>query len=203
MSNKNNFQLLLFSSIIGFLLMVFFLGYENISITDTNWFLRYDTISDFVALKFFLNDKWRFPIGLNPNYGDITNSIVFSGAVPLLSFVAKLFKDFLPNNFHFFSIWITICFSLHIFFSYKIIFNYTKNFYFSSISAMFFIFTPILIYRLGFHLSLGAQWLILAFIYLELSNNKKNILLYKTILIIISSLIHFYFTIMLLLMNSF
>jgi len=68
---------------------------------------------------------------------------------------------------------------------------------------MFFIFTPILIYRLGFHLSLGAQWLILAFIYLELSNNKKNILLYKTILIIISSLIHFYFTIMLLLMNSF
>ena len=103
----------------------------------------------------------------------------------------------------FFPIWITICFALQIFFSYKIIFNFTKDNVYSLISSFFFIFTPILIYRLGFHLSLGAHWLILAYFFLEISDNKKNEIFYKIILITISSLIHFYFTIMLLLMNSF
>lgn len=201
MSTKNNFLLLIFCSTIGLILTIFFLGYENIGITKTNWFLGYDNVSDFLALKFFLNDKWHFPFGLNPNYGGLTNSIVFSGAVPLFSLISKIFKNFLPYNFHFFSLWILVCFTLQIFFSYKIIFNLTKDNIYSLISSFFFIFTPILIYRFGLHLSLGAHWLILAAIFLEISNNKKNVLLYKIILITISSLIHFYFTIMLLLMN--
>tara|TARA_Y100000590_G_scaffold360490_1_gene416796 strand:- start:1036 stop:3135 length:2100 start_codon:yes stop_codon:yes gene_type:complete len=203
MNTKSNFIQLILSLAIGFVLTIFFLGYENIGLTKTNWFIKYDTISDFLALKFFLNDKWHFPLGLNSNYGDLNNSIVFSGAVPIFSLISKIFKNFLPYNFHFFPIWITICFALQIFFSYKIIFNFTKDNVYSLISSFFFIFTPILIYRLGFHLSLGAHWLILAYFFLELSNNKKNILFYKIILITISSLIHFYFTIMLFMMSLF
>ena len=90
MSTKNNFLLLIFCSTIGLILTIFFLGYENIGITKTNWFLGYDNVSDFLALKFFLNDKWHFPFGLNPNYGGLTNSIVFSGAVPLFSLISKI-----------------------------------------------------------------------------------------------------------------
>jgi len=203
MSKKSNFLLLIFCFIIGFLLTIFFLGYQSIGLTETNWLIKYDTISDFLALKFFLNDKWHFPLGLNPNYGGLDNSIVFSGAVPLFSISSKIFKNFLPYNFHFFPVWIVFCFALQIFFSYKIIFNFTKNNIYSLISSFFFIFTPILIYRLGHHLSLGGHWLILAYFFLEMSNNKKSVLFYKIILIVISSLIHFYFTIMLLLMNFF
>tara|TARA_B100000315_G_scaffold257188_1_gene305182 strand:- start:627 stop:2729 length:2103 start_codon:yes stop_codon:yes gene_type:complete len=203
MNTKSNFLLLISCLTIGLVLTIFFLGYENIGLTKTNWIIKYDTISDFLALKFFLNDQWHFPLGLNSNYGDLTNSIVFSGAVPLFSIISKIFKNFLPYNFHFFPIWIGFCFALQIFFSYKIIFNFTKDNIYSLISSFFFIFTPILIYRLGFHLSLGAHWLILAYILLEMSNNKKNVLFYKIILVTISSLIHFYFTIMLLLMNLF
>ena len=200
MITKSNY-LLLVSFVIGLILTIFFLGYNNIGLTNTDWFTRFDTRSDFLALKFFLQDEWKFPIGLNSNYGELKNSIVFSGAVPILSFIAKLFKNFLPYNFHYFPLWITICFSLHIFFSYKIIYSLTRNVNFSLISSLFFIFSPILIQRLEIHLSLGAHWLILAYLYLEIESNIKQKIFYKTILITVSSLIHFYFTIMILLMN--
>jgi len=201
MITKSNYLLLLASFVIGLILTIFFLGYNNIGLTNTDWFTKRDTLSDFLALKFFLQDEWKFPIGLNSNYGELKNSIVFSGAVPILSFIAKLFKNFLPYNFHYFSLWIIICFSLHIFFSYKIIYSLTRNINFSLISSLFFIFSPILIQKLEIHLSLGAHWLILAYLYLEIESNIKSKIFYKIILITVSSLIHFYFTIMILLMN--
>jgi len=197
---KNNF-LLLISFIIGSILTIFFVGYNNIGFTDTKWITNYDSLSDFIALKFFLQDEWRFPIGLNSSYGELKNSIVFSGAVPILSITTKIFKDFLPYNFHYFSFWIMVCFSLHIFFSYKLIFSLTKNINFSAVSTLFFLFTPILIQRLDMHLSLGAHWLLLAYFYLEIEPNIKSKIFYRTFLIILSSLVHFYFTIMMLLIN--
>ena len=197
---KNNL-LLFISFAIGSILTIFFVGYNNIGFTDTKWITNYDGLSDFIALKFFLQDEWRFPIGLNSSYGELKNSIVFSGAVPILSIITKIFKDFLPYNFHYFSIWIMICFSLHIFFSYKLIFSLTKNINFSAVSTLFFLFTPILIQRLDMHLSLGAHWLLLAYFYLEIEPNIKSKNFYRTFLIILSSLVHFYFTIMMLLIN--
>ena len=197
MIDSKNFLLLLLSFIIGTCLTIFFLDYENLGFTNTNWLTLYDSKSDFLALKFFLDDKWRFPIGLNPNYGELKNSVVFSGAVPILSFIFKIFKNYLPDNFHFFSIWIIICFSLQYFFSYKIINYLTKNNYYSLIAAIFFVISPILIYRLGIHLTLSAHWVILVALYLEIFKDQKFLLLKKSFLLIISSLIHFYFTIIL------
>ena len=111
MKSKNNFYLILISLFLGFFFTSLILGLSNLSPTNIDWISSYDTRSDFLALKFFINDEWRFPLGLNPNYGDITNSIVFSGAVPILSFLSKIFKNILPINFHFFSFWIIICLS--------------------------------------------------------------------------------------------
>ena len=202
MIDSKNLLILLLSFIIGCCLTILLLDYENLGFTSTNWLTLYDSKSDFLALKFFLNDKWRFPIGLNPNYGDLQNSIVFSGAVPLLSFIFKIFKNYLPYNFHFFSIWIMICFSLQYFFSYKIIHYLTKKTYYSLIAAIFFVISPILIHRLGIHLTLSAHWIILAALYLEIFKDQKFLLSKKSFLLIISSLIHFYFTIMLIIINA-
>ena len=200
MIKKNNL-LLISSLIIGLILTFIFYKFDNYGLTNLNWISTYDSKSDFLALKFFINDKWHFPVGLNPTYGELNNSIVFSGAVPFLSLFAKLFKNFLPYNFHYFSIWIFICFYLHIFFSFKVIFYLTKNNLFSIVGSLFFLFTPILFQRLETHLSLGAHWLIIAFIYLEINSEIKNRNFLKTVLIIFSSLVHFYFTIILLLMS--
>ena len=203
MTHRIDTQLIIISIFLGLILTVFFLDYSNIGFTDTEWLKSYDLKSDYLALKFFLNDKWRFPLGYNPNYGEIPNSIVFSGAVPILSFISKIFRNILPENFHFFSIWIFLCFSLQYFFSFKILNFLTKDYFFSLVSAFFFLISPILIFRLNLHLSLGAHWLILAAFYLDIYQSQKNIFYKKLFIIILSSLIHFYFTIILLIMNLF
>ena len=203
MINKSKVFLFIISILIGIVFTTLFLDITNSNPKNVEWFNSYDLKSDYLAFKFFINDVWRFPVGLNPNYGEISNSIVFSGAVPILSFIFKLFKNFLPDNFHFFSIWIFLCFFLQFFFAYKIIHHLTKDNLYSYLSSIFFILSSILIYRLNLHLSLGAHWLILAFIYLDLNKNQKYLLLKKIFLIILSSLIHFYFTIILLIMNIF
>ena len=203
MTQRNDTQLIIISIFLGLILTIFFLDFSNIGFNDTEWLRSYDLKSDYLALKFFLSDKWRFPLGYNPNYGEIPNSIVFSGAVPILSFISKIFKNFLPENFHFFSIWIFLCFSLQYFFSFKILNFLTKDYFFSLISAIFFLISPILIFRLNLHLSLGAHWLILAFFYFDIYQSQKNIFYKKLFIIILSSLIHFYFTIILLIMNLF
>ena len=122
--------------------MIIIFGYENLSFTNINWITSFDTKSDFIALKFFLSDEWKFPFGLNPNYGEIENSIVFSGAVPILSFITKIFKDVLVKNFHYFQFWIFLCLSLQYFYSYKIISLFTKKRLHCFFSALFFLFLP-------------------------------------------------------------
>ncbi|MDC0396089.1 DUF6311 domain-containing protein [Candidatus Pelagibacter sp.] len=201
MKSKINFYLISLSLFLGVLITWNILGLSGLSPINVDWISSYDSKSDFLALKFFLNDEWRFPIGLNPKYGDITNSIVFSGAVPFLSFILKLFNSIIPNNFHYFSFWIILCISLQFFFSYKIFYLISKEHFFSFLCGMFFLFSPILYYRLSIHLSLAAHWLILGYIYFEFKNsrNSEN---YKFFFIILSSLTHFYITIMLLLMRT-
>ena len=203
MINKSEVLIFSLSFLIGIIFTILFLGLSNIGFQNTEWFTSYDLKSDLLAFKFFVNDNWRFPIGSNPNYGEISNSIVFSGAVPIFSFISKILNPILPDNFHFFSIWIILCFSLQFLFSYKIIYYLTKNNIYSLFAGVFFLISPILIYRLNFHLSLGAHWLILAGIFLDIDKNQKNILFKKIFLILFSSLIHFYFTIILIFMNIF
>ena len=121
--------------------------------------------------KFYREDIWRFPLGLNPNYG-ITNSssIVFSDSIPFFAIIFKLFDKFLPENFQYFSTWIFFCIYLQGLFSFKIIYHFTKNTPYSLVSSLFFIFSTILINRSGIHLSLTAHWLILAYFYVQISH---------------------------------
>ena len=112
--NKINIIFLLISFV--FLLGLF--GIENISFQNTNWLHDGDESTyNQLSWYFFRNDIWRFPLGINPNFGEeLSNAIVFTDALPLLSLFFKLFKFYLPQNFQFFSFWYFICFFFTIIF---------------------------------------------------------------------------------------
>jgi len=204
----NNFKIIkkqniiFFYIITAFLFTLYILGLDYVNPNNQSWLFENDRASDLLVWKYFFNDEWRFPLGGNKNFGlDISNSIVYSGSPPLLSFFFKIFKFLLPANFNFFSIFIFLSLFLQIYFGYLIIYKITKNQLFSIFSSFLFIFTPIFLFKLKFHFSLISHWLILSYFYINFLNisykEKKNKLL---LLILISSLIHFYFTIMILLM---
>ena len=184
-----NLYFLIFSLLLTFL----YLGKDNLSIYDFNWLFYGDASSDLINWLNFKNADWMFPIG-NYKNGELgENSIVFTGAIPLLSIISKtLFKDL--DNFHFFSFWIFICFYLQYLFSFLILKNYLKDDFSSIISALFFVLSPIFINRLGIHLSLGGHWVLLAYFFIKLQkpNNNRNII----IIMCLSTMIHFYFTMM-------
>ena len=193
-----NILIISFFSILSLILTVYILGINNLSFVSTEWLAAHDVSTDIISWKFFKNDIWRFPLGSNPNYGmDIGSGIAFSGSVPIMAIIFKLFAGIFPDNFHYFGLWIFICFFLQSYIAYLIIYSQTENLLFAIIGALFFLLSPILINRLSFHLSLCAHWLILMGFYIETKKNFLNKDIYWSALISISALIHFYFTVIL------
>ena len=175
----------------------YLLGPNYISPLNSEWLFSGDLSTYQLGWQFFKLDEWRFPLGINPNYGIYLNSsVVFSDSIPLFAIFFKIFKNFLPSEFQYFSIWILVCVYLQLFFSFKIIYKITNNLLYSAISSLFFGIATIFIHRSGIHLSLFGQWIILSFFYVELLD--KNKFYYKNLIILLSTTIHFYFTIILL-----
>ena len=191
-NRQNNKVLIVFFSLVSFFLTIFFIGFENLSPFKTDWFFSsLDAMNQYIGWCFFKNDDWRFPLGLNPNYGTINNSIIYSDSIPILAIVFKTFKSFIELEFNYFSLWVFVCFFFQGFFSYKIIFNYTKNGYFSLISSLFFLTAPIFLHKMTHVFSLGSHFLILASIYVLSISNKKKYYFYVAISFF-TILVHFY-----------
>ena len=188
-------QIFLFVTSLSF--SFYLLGNSNFNFSNQSWLINGDLAQYQIGWKFYREDIWRFPLGLNPNYG-ITNSssIIYSDSIPLFAVFFKIFRRFLSEEFQYFSFWIFICIYLQAIFSFKIIYYFTKNTPYSLVSSLFFIFSTILIYRSGIHLSLTAHWLILSYFYAQISavNNKD---LKKHLIIYLSILVHFYFSLIL------
>lgn len=196
MQKINSVKFQFISVVISILFTLYLLGLDYIKPNNIDWLYLGDLSQYQLGWEFFRDDKWRFPLGANPNYGLYLNaSIVFSDSIPIFAIFFKLIKFILPENFQYFSIWIMLCIYLQIFFSFKIIFKYTNNFSFSFISTFFFIFATIFIHRNGIHLSLMGQWIILFYLYYELEKDKNYF--QKILPILLSVLIHFYFTVIL------
>ena len=193
LKHKNSIYFICFF-LISLLFVLFILGSNNFVLDEYLYSNNSDLISDQLALKFFINDNWHFPLGKNPNYGiDVGNSIVFSGAVPLLSFISKLFANYLPENFQFLSIWFVLCFLFQLIFGYLIINHLTKNNFFSFISSLIFIFSPIFLFRIPIHISLIAHWLLLICFYFEIKNYHNLKIRFYSFVLPLSLLVHFYF----------
>ena len=197
MKNFLSIKLHTFLVITSLLIFFYLLGFDFIKINNQEWFNSGDISTYQLGWKYFREDIWRFPIGLNPNYGIYLNgSVIFSDSIPFFAIFFKIFKNILPTNFQYFSIWIFVCLYLQLFFSFKIIYNLTGNFLYSFIGSLFFISAATLIHRGAIHLSLFAHWIILSGFYIEILESRfKN--LFRILNILLSLTIHFYFTIIL------
>jgi len=74
------------------LIFLAFIKFDYINPKNTEWLYSHADNAIFqTGWFFFKNDIWRFPLGLNPNYGEsFSSSIVFSDSIPLLALFFKL-----------------------------------------------------------------------------------------------------------------
>lgn len=151
-----------------------------------------DPFQHYIGWELFRDSPWSFPLGnishlVYPNGVPLT----FTDSIPLFSFILKLFSTWLPFPFQFDGIWILSCFILQGIFGYLLTYHYLQKKLLSVIGSIFFILSPIMLFRLGGHSALGAHWLILWSLWLVLKNGKTRIWQWTAILIL-TVLIHPY-----------
>jgi hypothetical protein len=163
-----------------------------------------DPTNNLIGWLFFKNTALlQNPLGLNEAYGrTLGGSIVYSDSVPLLAIICKfLFKNS-AQNFQYFGWWLLSCFVLQAVFATLLLRRISNDIFFRIFAATFFIFAPILTYRMvmseyGGHYALCAHWLLLASILLYLRKEFSGILWF--VLIAVASGIHFYLCFMVML----
>ena len=155
------------------------------------WLSHLDPAQHYLGWAFFRSSPWSWPPGLNPSYGlEISSSIVFSDSIPLLAFLFKPFT--LTPIFQYFGLWTLTCFILQAFFAWLIGGLYIRNLFLRALLCALLIFFPPMLWRVGEHAALAGHFLILAGIYLNLRPHHKNRNIYWLVLILTSSLVHFY-----------
>ena len=74
---------------------IYLLGFDNLNFSNQSWLINGDLAQYQLGWKFYREDIWRFPLGLNPNYG-ISNgsSIIYSDSIPLCAIFLKYLEVF-------------------------------------------------------------------------------------------------------------
>jgi len=175
-------------------------GFDNIFFKSVLWLHdANESAYNQLGWHFFKNDIWRFPFGSNPNYGgSFGSSIVYTDSVPFLAILFKLIKPAISGNFQYFSFWYLLCFYFQLFFSFKILKKFTNSDSYSLIGSLFFLIAPIFIYRVDYHAGLAGQWILLFTLYLSLTKKIDKSKFLWSFVLCLSSVIHFYFTMMIL-----
>jgi len=171
----------------GFLTLV---GNKVLDPTNIAWLNISDPSTYYLGWEFFRFSKWDFPIGLNPSYGlGISNAILYSDSNPLFAVFFKVFSGILPEPFQYFGIWLLLCFLLQAYFANRLMGLITEDVFFRLLGTTFFIFSPILNWRLHEkigHLTIAGHFFLLAALYLclkSLTHPRRNLLAWLALLI--------------------
>ncbi|MCC7280850.1 MAG: hypothetical protein IT556_00630 [Acetobacteraceae bacterium] len=142
----------------------------------TGWMLRGtigpDPVQYWLGWSYFRRDIWRWPPGLNPDYGlEISSSIFFSDSIPLLAFIFKALRGLVRVD-QYWGLWLYLCGALQAWFGWKLVGLATGDRLARLAGAALFALSPTMLNRLGGHFAVGAHFLLLAALYLCLTEAR-------------------------------
>ena len=118
---------------------------------------------------------------------------VYSDSIPLFALCLN-HLIFITRKISILSIWFVLSFFLQGILSYFLILKITKDKYLFFFFSLFFMLFPPALYRIDWHPALFGHWTLILSIYLIFEKDKTNDF-HWNLLILLTSLIHFYFTI--------
>ncbi|MCL2869358.1 DUF6311 domain-containing protein [Candidatus Saccharibacteria bacterium] len=192
----------LMGCLVGLVFFVLFYGVKTLNPTFIDWIFStpaHDSAQHYFGWAFFKAEGWTWPPGAIKGLAyPFGQAIIFMDSIPLLAIIFKVLSPILPTTFQYFGLWTLACYMLMGGLSALCIRHFTKNPLITTIGAIFFVSTPLLIFRSFWHPALAGQWIVLAGIFLLLkhrllSRNLKKFITYWTILMVVTTLIHPYF----------
>ncbi|MBY0336265.1 MAG: hypothetical protein K2X11_06605 [Acetobacteraceae bacterium] len=150
---------------LGAAVMLVVFGPGVVPPSHTGWMLSGrigpDPVQYWLGWAFFRGDDWHWPPGLNPAYGlELSSSIFYADSIPLLAFLFKALRGVVFVD-QYWGLWILACGALMAFMAWRLIGLATADPVARFAGAFLFALQPMMINRLGGHLALGAQFLIL------------------------------------------
>jgi hypothetical protein len=180
--------------VMGLAAFITVVGLGILNPRNVSWLLAdFDMTLEYLGWAFYRYGPWTFPIGLNPNFGlDISSSIIYSNSMPLFAMVFKPFSGLLGEPFQFWGLWILLCFVLQAWMAWLLISLITKDIWLKTFSTGLLLFSPPMFSQIGFHNSTIGHFPILMALYLILRPNQSNRVLWWSILLPCTLMIHPY-----------
>ena len=190
-NSRQSFFLPLILGLASFLLLV---GPSVLNPRNIAWLLSgFDMTLEYLGWAFYRYGPWTFPIGMNPQFGlDISSSIIYSNSLPLIAPFFKLLSPWLGDPFQFWGFWLMGCFILQAWMAWKLLSLVSNSVSILILSTSLFLFSPPMLYQIGFHNSTVAMFPLLAAWYLILRPDQERRILWWTILLPCTLLIHPY-----------
>jgi hypothetical protein len=193
-AKQKNILAILTAAILGFLAFMFIYS-EVLDPRYNAWLLTAgpDPVQQYLGWVMYSAAQWSWPIGLASNYAyPYGIAITFTDSIPLFAIFFKLIRFVLPQTFQYFGLWIAFCFIMQGVFGYLLSYLFFKKRLAAILASLFFILSPIMLFRLGGHFALGGHFLILAALYIILAQHNKISYLKWSLVLLISLLVHPY-----------
>lgn len=188
------------AALLGGIAFALIYGIKILNPLYTDWLLTGgDPSQHYLGWEFFRRSSWYFPFGLTDQLAyPLKTSVIYTDSIPIFAVFFKLFRSILPRQFQYFGIWGLLCFVLQGYYAAKILGERSSSKTVILVGSVFFIVSPIMVFRMYYHTALAAHWLILLAIYFYSKHEKEYRDIFKPVMqwgilgILIGS-IHLYF----------
>lgn len=188
------------AALLGGIAFALIYGIKILNPLYTDWLLTGgDPSQHYLGWEFFRRSDWYFPLGLTDQLAyPLKTSVIYTDSIPIFAVFFKLFRNILPQQFQYFGIWGLLCFVLQGYYAAKILGERSSSKTVILAGSVFFIVSPIMVFRMYYHTALAAHWLILLAIYFYSIHEKEYRDIFKPVMqwgilgILIGS-IHLYF----------
>ena len=159
---------------------------------------REDLFQHYLGWLMYRNSEWYFPITLIDNvYYPHLMPVVYTDSVPIFAVVFKILSPLLPERFQYFGLFGVFTYFFMGGFSALVLYKFTYSKVYSVIGSVFCSFSMLMLIRTFWHTALGAQWIVLASIYIMFHKEKewsiKKSAAYWSLLIFLAMGIQAYF----------
>jgi hypothetical protein len=164
--------------------------------SNVAWMHGGDLSQYYLAWSFFRQADWQATPSLNPTFGiEIATTIFFADLIPLIALPAKLLAPSMgPWQYH--GWWLFVCFIMQACLASRICSVFSDNPWHRALLAILACFAPIFLLRVGMHLSLAGQWLLLAGLLLCLRRPTQAQAFWWATISSVSAMVHSYIVIM-------
>ncbi len=188
------------AALLGGIAFVLIYGVKILNPLYTDWLLTGgDPSQHYLGWEFFRRSDWYFPLGLTDQLAyPLKTSVIYTDSIPIFAVFFKLFRSILPRQFQYFGIWGLLCFVLQGYYAAKILGERSSSKTVILAGSIFFIVSPVMVFRMYYHTALAAHWLILLAIYFYSKHEKEYRDIFRPVMqwgilgILIGS-IHLYF----------